>query len=1304
MKPLNSTIKVANGVVSDVSDEDMPEGTAIASLNGRFLSIRDGKALQWIGVRGEKDIPINSALPSSYVIMGIEAFRGIIYALILDNNTDSYIYTFTPVYSDDKTIASFTSAEIIKDTDNLNLQLSVNYPLKKIKINFETNNVVTLYWNNGYNSIKSLRIYDGLSTTDLQNVDFAQKIKYGTLDFVDLVEGGLTGGAYFYAYRLIGSNGVQSDWSMAMGPIRMHNKKSQTSSWADYISVKYGKPDETTACGVELLATNIDVSYQKLQLVAIKSTLNGTFQEAYICLEETITSETMTLQHLSNNSFGSVPITDVQISTQSIDKVEDFDVVNNIMFLAGPSVKANLTEGEILKKNKIVGATLTYNSKDILFDNTLVTESTRTAGVGNVINPSLSSDEIIEISTFKNQTTLLFEKKTITIPSGFCGYKNPIVDALMRSGWRGETYRVGFLPVDKFGKRKGVRWLGDVGLPERGGNSASNPVVESGSYFKARVLSFVANNIDISEWVTTDGGGDAIDCEIQGFHIVVSPRDNKIQSEGILMSSSSYDDVDDVLQSKYGVTLANSYYYNTHPDAKTNGPKRTRNLYAYYSPDLFNDLIKNVSEDGFLQIEEQSNGQFTPYLPDNEGSTTGIASGYTQHGAEANFRGAPDGFTAWHWSNGWSGQNAQYKGHRIWQRFFKKLTTASGDSDNWAYARDPAQRQQNIVKAFYDIPRFNPFISHESQTYFLSELGNKEYINAFLGTVRQISPSGETKNAFASGSDVRLFITETIEDSSYDNNPYATLYSDGTTIVSHRKNLALPYGGQSDSALEKSTYRSCWHYQPIDLTVLSKIKKGDGSFVFDGVEVFAGDAAIVPFSLDRVNHGIGNESIMPGALYTDYYHSMASVIPLQSIVNTTLADGDRYEQDRALKVTTDDTQQNVNYVGIGGYKLENSFQYLKLERLGFTDLARVIYGQNLYYTLSSSIFFSNSFPTMFFWSLRKINAEEVDNFRMYPLENNQSIQGDFGAAVAIRSLNSEAIIFMQEGVLAIPVDERSAVTDQVGQTLSVGRAAGVGVAIPIGKANGLNHFFSLAQSNTQFSWFSFNSREWMYWAKGEQIVGLSKKFKFNFDFSEIFTNPNLITNNGINDVRIIFNDDGELIFIAKNGTNAFVFDILNRIYQGRRTINLDQNTSIDSLPVVVNPVAKNKLILPSYGDVLWSNSAGLDNELTIILNQESYTKKIFDAFELFGKNFEKIIFEDQDGNILEVIMFVSPGVVNPNIEAIYEDIRIFTSIPFTANYDYLRAYYIKMKLVGFKQQDIPVIFNSLNIKFRIDKQ
>jgi hypothetical protein len=1310
MQSFKNILKPVKGVVTDFSNEDIPEGFAIESVNGRFIPT--GGAFTWVSVRGEKEIPITGDdWTGTYILNKVEPFQGKIIAFVTNLvNAEAFIIRLTPVYSADKSIDSFTAKTLVYDQYNAYLQISGNNPVSKCRIMHETGTIYTIYWNDRVNALKSIRIIN--DTGELSSTNFSQRVTLGEIKFNGIVDGALPGGAMFYAYRLLGKNGAVTDWSMAMGPVMVPNKKaSATPSWNDYSSVAYAKPDEKSACGISLTIEGVDTTFYKIQLAAVVSNQNSTFERGYICIEERIADRsTITLSHVSDASYGLVTPEEVQVSTQAITGCQDFDIVNNIMVLIGPRIDSPLTEDGIITANRVTGADLKCKVHPVQFDNQL---ATTVPAYDAPPMGCVATAQSVAVSKFKNQVTAVNESFNIDIPAGFTGYKNPVTATLLRNCWRGETYRLALIPVSKYGKRLGARFLGDITIPQRGGASTSvaenptsnevvRPVDEVANKYVANIVSIIAGNIDISQWVHEDGDGNPVDCDIQGFHIAVSPREKQALHEGLLFASANHVRSDESLMSEYGVILGNRYDSNPTPNMNTSRP--VKRLYQYYSPDVQNELLP-VSEPGqLLRIEEQCKGLFTMLLPNGLAHGSWPA-GYSWHETEITHPGASDSFSPFHYTKGWNKQNSEYKGPRMWNKYYRYL--ASGDAATWTLARNPALRQTNEIDGYYDLPAFNAAEEHGSQKIYIAELGQKAFINAYWGKIVQTASSGSSANvehdAFGGGAACRLIITKTIEGTDYDRNPYATAFTNGATIVSSRNNSALLYGGTSDSAIEKSIYRSCWHYQPITNAILAKIKRpSDGKYIFDNVEIFAGDSYIVPFAVARLSHGINYgtaEHPIPDPA-NDFYPTNAFMVPVQSNLNYTMCDGDLWLKHRGLKAFINNTNTNNTITGIGVIKLSDTPAYGRLEKTEYPSLANVVYGQNIYYTLPESLFYTEDFPMRVFWSNRKVDAEETDSFRVFAYENYQSIQGDYGIPVAVRSSMENAIIWCQNAIGAIPVDERSAVSDESGKQLSIGRASGVGKFTVIDREHGLQHFFSLSQNGENFTWFDFGKREWAYWGKRQGITDLSEKYKFQADISFLFSDISLFDESIVN-IRTMFGSDGE-IMLYKPGQRTFVFDTLNNIYQGHRDIIIGDNLLLNSLPVTA---ANGKLTIPGFGIQNKAYGNFVSTFLTMVANRESMSQKVFESFRLTGENIQEILLTSDKvsfGHSLIKILGVDKRLWKYSIIKSLNNLYV-GEIPLNGNYDYLRGFYTTVKFAGFPDtQQVKLSNLILNLRKDIE--
>ena len=1294
MQPSKILLKAVKGVTSDFSNEDLPEGYAIESLNGRFLPSRDGSFVTWISVKGEKVLSLTGAWVSTFRISQLHEFDGnIIVFLYTSNATNTYIGKLIPTYSNDGTIDSFELVLLVSDAMNIHLNILAGTPIRKIKIIRETENDYTIYWLDSLSRLKSIRIINDLPSTDFANSSFSQKMKYGSIKFNGLVMGALPGAAMFYAYRLIGKNGAVTDWSMVVGPIMIPNKVyAGSTSFDKYSAIKYAKKGEKSATGISLTIENIDTSFYKIEVVAVVSSENSVVEKSYICHSAVINNQSSIIfSHLTEKNYGTILSEDIQISTQAVLSCTDFEILNNIMIVLSPVVDEALVEASVddsIQFNLIKNVTIVTGNHNISFDSTPFVDSQPSS----TLPPYgiTMTEAIHQVSKFKNQTTGIDEKYSITASAGFNGYKNPIYETLMKNCWRGETYRIGFVPVNHYGKRLGVRHLGDFKIPDRNnivGTTGIDIIEENAGIQLAKVVSLLVSNINISQWVH-----DGI-CDIQGFHIVVAPRDKQRLSEGPLYVSAEHTAANGREMSDYGVIMGNRYDIapGTNTERKS---KPIPGLYQYYSPDVQNNLIVPAEIGSKMKIEDQLYGVFTDLMPNAEVYPGGNIN------ADFPLMGASDSFYAARYGKA---DNSSLYGLRVWNKYFHRLT--SDLSGAWTLARDPSNKEECEIENAYDLDAFNGAIDHDSQAIYIDERARRKFINAYWGWMA-LSTVHQQTNSFGAGAACRLMVLNDSSVGATTSNPFATAFTDGVTIVSAMSNNLNLYGGINENALAKSSYRSCWHYQPIDAIILGKIRKSNGDYVFDNVEVFPGDCYTVPYSLNRLFHcfNFGIPSYADIDTFNDHYPSVAFVVPLQSNINYTMHDGDAWSQKRSFRWNNGPTVTAEYGTGIGIMKFPDYAAYGMVERMKYPQFADVVYAQNLYYALAENIFFTNSYPMRIFWSERKVDAEQIDGFRRFPFANYQSIQGDFGLPVALRATTDVVLMFTEQGIGYIPVDERSSIADDKGKALSIGRTEGVGQFKILDRTHGLMHRESLSQYGEDFTWYDFRNREWIFWAKGQQMVDLSQKFKFQKAFTSLINSNNLLDH--VIPIKTCFLPDKEIAVYRSNNdltkTRSFVFDYANGIYQGRRDIVIGENLFFSLIPIISHV---DQLVIPGYGVQNKVNGNFVRTELTLVGNTDPNSKKIFDSFRMQGKNIEEIILtNDQFISRMSIAKIIGiDGRLNQySIVENLDDLYV-GEVPFTDQYDYLRGYCVVLKFKGLDTTN-QVVFNSIILNIRRDIQ
>jgi len=1323
MQSSKITLKAVKGVVTDISNDDLPEGFAISSLNGRFLPARDGKSFTWVSVKGEKPIRISGEhWQSGYVISQMQEFDNSIIAFVYNIfGVDTYIFRLFPVYDTDQVISGFTATKLVYDEKNAYLQISTTPlsdgtlpPIVKIRVVRETDLVYTIYWLDQNETLKSVRIVTGEDNISLVNSSFSQQVIFGSIEFKGLVAGSLPGGAMFYAYRYLGLNGSISDWSMEMGPVMIHNRLATSSTWAKFHTIKYAKKDEKSECGVELLLDGIDPSFDKIQVVACVSADNKTFEKGYIFHEEKINSRTsITIQHTSDKSYGTVLSEDIQISTQTVVGCVDFEIVNNIMVVIGPKTDNTLDTTIATDKiqfNKVIDGEVIVNTVQIPFDTNIYTTN-QPAYTTDPIGMALTVASNHTTSKYKNQTSLSNETKLITAGTGFVGYKNPVYETLMRNCWRGETYRIGMVPVTTYGKRLGVRWISDITIPERGDSTNLSNIElidEVTTKYYANVVNILIGGIDVTQWIHGDPGSESWD--IQGFHIVVAPREKRRLNEGVLMCAAEHDGIDGVMED-YGVIRGNRFD-NT---PSTDSDKKSRpipGLYQYYSPDVQNDLLLKAEPGSKMRIEDQLYGLFTDYMPNAETTDNGTKT------TTYPLMGASDSFYAYRYGQSVASTG---KGIRIWNKYYNKLTSLL--SQSWVFARNPASHEECDIDGYYDLPAFNGTADHDAQAIYVRERASRKFINAYWGKM-DLTDEG-TKNSFGGGAENRLLVlNDTLLTGYSAANPYATAFTNGITIVSSMANSSPINSDPDDNELASTIYRSCWHYQPINQTVLNHIRTIDGRYVFDDIEVFPGDSFIVPYSVNRLFHTINYETTEhPTAPTTDLYPSISFVVPLQSNINWLMHDGDGWLEHRSFRWYNGTfLGGSSDYgTGIGVMKYDDFSAYGMLEKFLYPQFANVIYGQNLYFALSESVFFTNNYPMRFFWSKRKTDAEEIDSFRQFPFENYQSIQGSYGLPVAVCALAESVIIFTEDGIGQVPIDERSSITDASGKSLLIGQTPGVGRFVIIDRKHGLSltHRNSLSQYGEDFTWFDFKNKEWVFFGKGQGVVDLSLKFKFQSDLSVMFKDIATVDRTTI---RTAFLTEKEIMIYDPTKGRSFVFDYLNGLYQGRRDIVVRESLMFGSIPILLTAT---KVTIPGFGlqnqtynrivdtesGVVGSGNPALESydpswlqtELTMVANVNPLVPKIWDSFRLQGVNIEKIVLNNDQLNpesstvtVLGLDHFMNTYSIVENLDDLYVG-----EITLTQQYDFLRGYYLTVRICGLKSLN-QVKLNYLSLNYRND--
>jgi len=613
---------INKGLYLSVDPSRQPEGTVIRNHNGQFLHYDDGNFM-WKGSSGTEAITTTIYQDQDVfsdlhlTIMGMTEMNGDVIVISTREET-GFDYIGRLVFSDGD-LKTAVYYQIIPGAD---LELDVNNPLRQFFAVYENENTQRVYWNDGVKSPRSLNIASVPSPIDVELLNFTPPSDVGEISYRDEITGSLKCGTYTFVFRLTTDDGAVTDYSMPTSPISV-NKKRASSNLSDYNQLENqgGNFTETSEVGLTLKVENIDTRYDNIQVISFRSIGKDVYEPGVLIFDQDISSTSMIFYYRGGENLGTVTEDEVNITTKFIIQAQLMEFIRNINSLADYKERTELEEGTKIKYNKIIGATLDKEMYRIPLDTrTLIDNYNRNddsleekplASVNYYPNirykdlwyrQGATGSFVLGDGTTARQSTdipyIRIKKyteaggtivyKDINLQNDYLNYRSKKISEVLKGYMGTETYRIGIL-FWKDGKPYGVRYLGDKELPVRSGYWEMATRYASGgeNYLMGNILSIIINNIDLTELVTVNGSGDAIDCKIDGFSIVRCVRDEQVISQGILTP---------MLVSSTRSILPSPSIYHASED-------RRKYAYTYYSPDvLFNAPGKEIMVGDKLKI------------------------------------------------------------------------------------------------------------------------------------------------------------------------------------------------------------------------------------------------------------------------------------------------------------------------------------------------------------------------------------------------------------------------------------------------------------------------------------------------------------------------------------------------------------------------------------------------------------------------------------------------------------------------------------------------------------------------------
>lgn len=714
----------------------------------------------------------------------------------------------------------------------------------------------------------------------IETIDEQPVFKKGRINFNRIIGGTKKSGAYLYFYQLETEDGYKTVWSEGTKPINIGGLNSNGGGPISYQNFQGGYNTDTSSSGIQIIIEEIDLNYKTIRVAVVRCTDNQIVEEPAVMFEGDITGSVMFINDTSNNVLTNLLAEDINIIVSNILKWKTSAVTNNIKFIGnvvtakqfsfnpvGVSIKnikydlltdminpitdnpeilghtspgANVPSGQVRARQwykvfGVPGESITYDGSTYVNGDTFqaVYPFTNYTKAGN---PTVKTILHIQRYTGKYDDYI--------IENDWIDHKGALSSHYLKSNFRKEKYRYGFLWFDTIGNPMYVDWIGDKTTPAMSAQATDiDPETgqqigfdcnighyegsHSSNTFMMMLRSIGVNisNIDVKPLLQQLGITIAeLPKYVSGFSIVMAKRDKTVLAQGVIYP---------VIKNTNNGTL--------HP-LGVNMPGFDQN---FIDGEIFPSMVMLYSPD--------FNFNFNSLPADNQGGDRLVIEGYTRDEVTSLL---PEGYLV-------------QSNYHFFNKFYK-YTRVPGPNGQ-AVGTEGIIQKGNIrqIECGDVVPGITaglPFENHSESN------GNWP---GSIGTNRKTKHSRGMAVFLDSGYNPTFGFGENTD------------YTASKAIVNVIRPNANLYGGTSKSALANTKYYHANHFQPIDQDFITYLTNNNG--IINDIEIFGGDAYLSVWDLAR---GIkDNDS-------PDEQVAFGIAIPIESEMNLNLRQGRHLTKNR----------------------------------------------------------------------------------------------------------------------------------------------------------------------------------------------------------------------------------------------------------------------------------------------------------------------------------------------------------------------------------------------------------------------
>lgn len=607
--------------------------------------------------------------------------------------------------------------------------------------------------------------------------------------------------------------------------------------------------------------------------------------------------------------------------------------------------------------------------------------------------------------------------KDIPQNNQFLDYKGEAVNGYAVGYWGYETYRVGLMFFDTYGKPRYIRWAGDIQIPMRRGATDQmvnlyNYVLVGGNddyyeYTNLRVASLLLSNIDITDIIN----------DISGVAVVVAPRQRQIIMEGHLNMMEAFGG------NTYQAPMLCDWTLFT-------GNPRENNLYAYISPDmLFGREPWNPQTGDYLNLDSYWRTMRWDFGGGTAWDRMGLALVTNYHMCQKMY--VP--------------YNVSFSGVGV-----------AVDSQNTIL---------NYVESGFAVAGTNSIPGYT--IYGRSDLATRRgYHTRCIFIKTEESEGGGGTYPFGFG-DFMSFaaITPTVSLRRPQGNLYGGTGLNALSLTSYRfTGTYLPLTTTVKNQLSDTG----------DYTTATSI-------VIDGMQVFGGDTFINIFDNERLLKNTFEEDFGGTNNYSHVTMTPVQSSVNIALRNGRHAAKDyMLEKTGGAGPYTFQCNLADCLVYNCDYDEDGTPELTRLEQWNYND-AYSTHDPGVAYPALPLYFLNNNvFKVRARWSNRKTYGELVDSFRTFSVNDFKDIESNNGQINNIRSKLGRLYYWQRDGLGYFPVEERILTADPLGTEVELGTGTAFARYDDKYSTIGNQHQWGLAETDSGFVWYDAIRRAYIH--------------------------------------------------------------------------------------------------------------------------------------------------------------------------------------------------------------------------------